>query len=78
MRCKVRAMLLALLLRLLLSLQRLRNHDELRGPQTQTPPLVCQQRGVRVVETLRWWEMTSWGRRLCPTGYAHSDEVQAQ
>ena len=53
MRCKVRAMLLALLLRLLLSLQRLRSHDEPRGPQTQTPPLACQQRGVKVVETLR-------------------------
>ncbi len=52
MRCKVRAMLLALLLRLLLSLQRLRNHEP-RGLQTQTPPLVCKQRGVRVVETLR-------------------------
>ncbi len=68
MRCKVRAMLLALLLRLLLSLQRLRSHDEPRGPQTHTPPLVCQQRGVRVVETLRWWELTSCGRRLCPSG----------
>ncbi len=52
MRCKVRAMLLALLLRLLLSLQRLRNHEPW-GLQAQTPPLVCQQRGVRGVETLR-------------------------
>ena len=68
MRCKVRAMLLALLLSLPVSLQRLRNHDAPRGLQTQTPPLVCQQRGVRVVETLRWWELTSCGRRLCPSG----------
>ena len=67
MRCKVRAMLLASLLRLLLSLQRLRNHEP-RGLQTQTPLLVCQQRGVRVVETLRWWELTSCGRILCPSG----------
>jgi hypothetical protein len=49
-RSKVRALQPALLLRLLLSLQRLRNQEP-RGLQTQTPPLVCQQRGVRVVET---------------------------
>ncbi len=48
----MRAMPLALLLRLLLSVQRLQNHEP-QGLQTQAPPLVCQQRGVRVVETLR-------------------------
>ncbi len=59
-------MLLALLLRLLLSLQRLRSHDEPRGPQTEGGE-GCGDFAVVGIDLLRPQTVSEWvALSFCP------------